>query len=334
MSASFLFILIIEVCLILLVASFLYVFITKDKVAELNKRFDSYSISSTDDKYQSYFDRFFIKLDKFIDKISSILSKSEVLKKYGRMYDKYTNYSELGIKKGIDYVSIKFLISFLFTILYTISSIMRYRFDFMAFIFAFLFCFFLIDVYYKIDFNNKRKQIENDLLSAIIIMNNAFKSGMNVMQAVDIVKSELSGPIRDEFTKISIDIKYGLSIEEVFDRFYNRVNIEDIKYISSSLSLINKNGGNIVRVFNSIEKNFYNKKKIKDELKSLTSSSIFMFRILAIMPFLLILAMLVINPSYFKPLITNTLGRLIIFTIFILYGLYIIVIKKVLKVKL
>ena len=76
-----------------------------------------------------------------------------------------------------------------------------------------------------------------------------------------------------------MDIDYGLSLEVVFDRFYNRVKLEDIKYITSSLSLINKTGGNIVRVFGSIEKNFYDKKKIKDEMNSLTSSSIFIWRL-------------------------------------------------------
>lgn len=75
--------------------------------------------------------------------------------------------------------------------------------------------FFIYDIYLKILYKKRRLIIENDLLSAIIIMNNAFKSGLNIMQAVDVVKNELNGPIQDEFKRISTDISYGLTLETV-----------------------------------------------------------------------------------------------------------------------
>ena len=154
------------------------------------------------------------------------------------------------------------------------------------------------------------------------------------MQAVEIVKEELEGPISDEFKKIYLDMTYGLSIEVVFDRFYNRVKLDDAKYITSSLSLLNKTGGNIVRVFGTIEKNFFNKKKLKQEMQSLTSASIFVFRILCILPFLFILVIYLLNPSYFTPMFTTVMGRILLLFITLFYILYILVIKKVLEVKM
>ena len=80
-------------------------------------------------------------------------------------------------------------------------------------------------------------------------MNNSFKAGSNVTKAVETVIDELDGPIKDEFRKIYIDINYGLSLDVVFNRFYERVKLEDAQYLTSSLSLLNKTGGNIVKVF-------------------------------------------------------------------------------------
>ena len=154
------------------------------------------------------------------------------------------------------------------------------------------------------------------------------------MQAVEIVKEELEGPIADEFKKIYLDMTYGLSIEVVFDRFYNRVKLDDAKYITSSLTLLNKTGGNIVKVFSTIEKNFFNKKKLKQEMMSLTSASIFVFRILCFLPFLFIVIIYMLNPSYFSPLFTTGLGRILLVLIILFYILYIMVIKKVLEVKM
>ena len=163
-------------------------------------------------------------------------------------------------------------------------------------------------------------------------MNNAFKSGMNIIQAVDIVIMELDGPIKDEFKKISMDIQYGLSLEIVFERFYNRVKLDSVKYITSSLSLINKTGGNIVKIFSAIEKNFYDKKKLTDELNSLTASSIFMFRLLVFMPIILFILLLTLNKEYFMPLIATNLGRIVMLVIILLYIIYIFIIKRIMKV--
>ena len=80
--------------------------------------------------------------------------------------------------------------------------------------------------------------------------------------------------------------------------------------------------------------NEYDKKKIKNEMKSLVSSSMFMFRLLIGMPILLCLIILVVNPSFFLPLITTDTGKLIIVLILILYTLYVIVVRKIMKVNI
>lgn len=329
MNTSFIIIILI---LILLLIGFI-IMLFSNIFIDYNTRFINYTITSNKNNSLTLFERLFNTTWKIIKKISKILNKSEVFSKYGNSFNKYISYNEKNIK-GIDYVSIKFIISILFALAYLLTTLYKVEYNIMVLLLVLIISFFILDVYFIIEHKNRRKKIEEDLLSAIIIMNNAFKSGMNIMQAVNIVENELEGAIKEEFKKINIDIKYGLSLETVFERFYNRVKIEDIKYIASSLSLINKTGGNIVKVFGSIEKNYYDKKKIKNEMKSLVSSSIFMFRLLIGMPILLCLIILVVNPSFFLPLIITDTGKLIIVLILILYTLYVIVVRKIMKVNI
>lgn len=332
MEASFVWLLIVQIGLIFIAALLIYIFLKQSFYTNLENRFSNYSLTSSIDEEVPIFEKIYQFIWESIKKLSSLISKSEILKKYSKRFEKYISYEEKDKKSGLDYISIKFLISLILGIIYIISSLIRFNFNYMFLLLIIVSSFFMLDIYFAIEYKNKRKRIENDLLSAIIIMNNAFKSGMNIMQAVSIVESELDGPIKDEFKKISMDIKYGLSLETVFDRFYNRVKIEDVKYITSSLSLINKTGGNIVRVFGAIEKNFYDKKKIKDEMDSLTSSSIFMFRLLITIPIILCLVIFMLNKEFFNPLFTTSIGRIIIVLILLLYSLYILIVKKVMKV--
>ena len=256
------------------------------------------------------------------------------LKKYATKYEKHIKYEDKDSISGMDYIAIKFLVGLAFVLFNILTFMFQVLEISLAIIFiTFFIGFFLPDIFIQIEYQKKRRRIEDDLLKAIIIMNNSFKSGRNIMQAVEIVKNELDGPISDEFKKIYLDMTYGLSIEVVFDRFYNRVKLDDAKYITSSLTLLNRTGGNIVKVFGTIERSFFDKKKLKQEMQSLTSASIFVFRILCFLPLVFILAIYILNPDYFAPIFMTGLGRMILVLIILLYALYILVIKKVLKVK-
>ena len=325
------------ICLEILLITILFILIYILLTAITNtyeKRFEHYTITSIKDNTPTLFERVFSNIWKIIKKISKLLNKSELLNRYGASFNKYINYKDINKIKGIDYISIKFILSICFSIIYLLSTLIKVNYNSIMLLLVFIISFFILDIYFIFEYRNRKKIIESELLSAIIIMNNAFKSGMNIMQAVNIVENELDGAIKEEFKKINLDIKYGLSLETVFERFYNRVKIEDIKSIASSLSLINKTGGNIVKVFSSIEKNFYDKKRIKEEMNSLVSSSIFMYRLLISLPILLSLIIFVINPDYFSPLIKTDIGKIIILLVLILYIIYTFIIKKIMRVKM
>ena len=329
MNISLIILFILQVLLIIILANLLYILFKESRTLSFEDRLSNYSIASVDEQNIPIFERLYNKLWKTIRNLNRLFEKSEIIKKYCKRLNKYINNKE---KNPFDYISIKFLVSIFFGLLYVISSIMNKNYNIMFLIFVMILSFFIVDIYLIIDFKRKRKQIEHDLLNAIIIMNNAFISGMNITQAVEVVSNELTGPIQEEFKKISLDISYGLSLEVVFNRFYERVKIEDIKYITSSLSLINKTGGNIVKVFKSIEKNFYDKKKLIDEMNSLTSSSSFMFKLLCILPLILCLILFILNKEFFIPLITTSLGRILILVIISLFAIYVCVVKKIMKV--
>lgn len=322
--------------IMILILVFLIIYLIRQRrIIALEKRFEKFALISINDHEKSFFDLIVEFFWKQTHRVSKVLSKSVFLKNYSLRYEKHIKYENKDTFTGMDYITIKFFIGILLVILEIVTLMFQVlNVSFMSLLIAFLIGFLVPDIFLQIEYQKRRKKVEEDLLKAIIMMNNSFKSGRNIMQAVEIVKEELEGPIADEFKKIYLDMTYGLSIEVVFDRFYNRVKLDDAKYITSSLTLLNKTGGNIVKVFSTIEKNFFNKKKLKQEMMSLTSASIFVFRILCFLPFLFIVIIYMLNPSYFSPLFTTGLGRILLVLIILFYILYIMVIKKVLEVKM
>ena len=334
MKSAFLSTFLIPIILILLVLGILSFILKQMHSTKLEKRFEAFSLQSNKEQIISIFDEMAILFWKTIHKLSFLFEKSQVLTEYAKKYERFIPFEEKERKESIDYIAIKVIIGIVFVLLNIISIFIHKKTNFITLLCSFLLGFFLPDITLTIKFKNKRKQIEEELLKAIIIMNNSFKSGRNIMQAIQIVKTELEGPIADEFKKIYLDITYGLSLEVVFNRFYERVKLEDAKYIASSLTLLSKTGGNIVSVFESIEKSFFDKKKLQNEMKSLTAASVFVFRVLVSLPLFFSFIIFILNPTYFNPLFSSGLGILLLLAIIFLYINYILVIRKAMKVKM
>ena len=325
---------IIQIISITLLIFLIVVLMRQSKALKYERRIEPFSLNPEVSDL-SFFDKIYILIWKSIRFITTIIGKSKIITKISKKYEKYITFEEKDFKSGIDYISIKILLMLAINCLYFFSLMFRYsKFSIITLLITSILAFYLPNIYLSYMFNRKNRLVEDDLLRALIIMNNAFKSGSNVTQAVEVVMEELDGPIKDEFKKIYIDINYGLSLDIVFKRFYERVKLEDAKYLTSSLALLNKTGGNIVKVFSLIEKSFLERKKLRNELKSLTSQSVFVFRFLLSLPFIFILLILILNPTYFDPLFKYKIGMLVIGIIFLLYMLYLTIVRKLLKVKI
>ncbi|MGN1379480.1 MAG: type II secretion system F family protein [Bacilli bacterium] len=320
------------ICIIFVICAFLFVriFFQVKNV----KRIEDFSISKNNINENSIYDKLYIFFVKLLKRISKYTQKSYFLTNYAKKLDKYLIYNKNKNITSNDYISLKIVYMLFVLILYFITCIIRnININFFVSLLICILSFFIIDVIIIINYKNKRNTIESGLLQAVVIMNSAFKSGKNIYQAINIVRTSLPSPIKEEFDIIAKDLNYGLDLTTVFSRFYDRVKVDEIKYITSSLSLLNKTGGNIVSVFNMIEKHFYDKLKIKNELASLTSSSKMLYRILTFIPFVFVIVIVTLNPTYFNPLITTKIGLVLDIIMLLMYVLYIIIIKKVLKVE-
>lgn len=325
--------LIVNALLILIALIVIVWFIKQAKMFKINKRLNKYSINSD---YESK-SLFGIITDFYINirtSFNKFLSRSSYLKKYSLKYEKFIDKNKPGMHDTMDYVATKFILAFVFLLILLVTVVIQNdHITFLEIILAFTLGFFFLDILLL----GKRKivnhRMENDLLKAITIMNNSFKSGKSIVQTIKIVSEEIDGPLKDEFIQMYDDLEYGLEIEEVFKRFNSRVSLAEVKYITTSLTILNKTGGNIVDVFASIEKTVFNNKKLRDELKNMAASSKALYHILIVVPFILVGAIYILDPGYFNPLFQNALGIMILILILLIYIIYIIMVKRIIRIK-
>lgn len=322
-------IIVIQIVLVFTVITIITLFIRMNDTIKLEKRISRYTIKESRDKYdKSYYDKFFDKYKSFVKG-----QRKKIAKLFPNLVRKYDKYVTDGEVRAADYVTHKIVISFIFVILTIVAMVIQGK---LITLFQ-LFCnmilgFYILDIILFIFNKFKKKQIENDMLRAIIIMNNAFKSGKSTIQAVEIASEKLPKPISLEFRKMHQEMKYGMSVDVVFDRFARRMKLEEAEYLSSSLTILNRTGGNIIAVFNSIEKTLFDKKKLEEELKNLTTVSKLLVKILLIVPIVFVLIIYLLDPNYFDPFFESSIGYMLLGIVFVLFIIYAYLLQRIVKV--
>lgn len=298
----------------------------------IEKRISNHIINPIKDNTVSIIDKIIAIYHKICNRIIKYIDKSVIALKYAKKLDKYAVVATIN-NNGKQILAGKLIIAIIFLLIAIFSTTIQLKLlSPSEIVFPLLVGFFVLDIIYILKYRSFRAKLENDLLSAIIVMNNAFKAGRSISQAIEIVSTEIEGPIGREFSKMSLELSYGLGIDVIFKRFSERINLEEVNYLTASLTILNKTGGNIIEVFSSIEKTLFNKKKLRLELKSLTGSSKIIVYVLFMVPFLFILFISLINSEYFIPFLTTQLGVILAIGMIIYYIIFVICVRKIMRV--
>lgn len=323
---------ILRLVIVIIIVVIIDLILKLNKAIKVERRLARYSIDSIDSDDNSLGDLIKIKYNRFIRRTRKKFKNNNI---FNNKAEKYNKYIMTGDKtEVIDFIITKLILGICFVFLVTISGIIQGKLiDFLEMIISFIIGYYIYDIYLIIYNKRRTKKIKNDMLRSVIIMNNAFKVGKSTLQAVEIASNSLPKPISIEFKKIYQDLSFGISSDIAFSRFSRRVNLEEARYISSSLTILNKTGGNIVAVFSSIERTLFEKKKLEEDLKNSTSASNLIVKVLMIIPLVFTLIIYVLSPNYFDPLFSSTLGYMLLVIIAIMFIIYIYLLNKIMKVK-
>lgn len=317
--------------LFILVGIIIYMF-KYERSLKLENRIDRYSLKAIKDTSLSTFDKIFNKYINLNNKLVRGLRNFKTFEKRAKRYFKYEtilpmfNSYNLLVNKLFSSISLVIVISL-------IKSLRLQLLTGYEFIIVLIIGYFIPNIIYSVLKEKEKTKQENDFLEAVIIMNNSFKAGKSIIQAVKTVVDELGSDLAQVFEVVYQQLNMGNDTEDAFSYLANKLDMEEAYYLSSSITVLNKTGGDVSKVFTNIEKNLKDKRVIKLELKTITASAKLMSDILIILPIVFVTIVTAINHDYFKPLFTNFIGIVLLIIMISLYILYIIIIKKIIRVK-
>ncbi|AJD89494.1 hypothetical protein JMA_01770 [Jeotgalibacillus malaysiensis] len=159
---------------------------------------------------------------------------------------------------------------------------------------------------------NRYEERFNEQLSEVCrLLANASKSGMTVTQGIDLVANEVSSPAKEEFKRMSYELKLGVPLEQVLKKVQERNTSRDFQLFAATLLIQKKTGGNLASTLETMASTLEDRKILHQTIRTMTSEQRYISIIVPAMPIFILLVMNNVMDGFTDPL-TTTPGLIIL----------------------
>jgi tight adherence protein B len=143
--------------------------------------------------------------------------------------------------------------------------------------------------------------------------------GHSLPQAMDAVVREDLVPISVEFNRALIESRLGMPVEEALDGIGIRMASKDFSWIVMAIKIQREVGGNLAEILTTVAATIRERERIRRQVQGLSAEGRLSAWILGIIPPLLGTYLILVRPSYVKPLFTDPIGiALLVLMVFLM----------------
>lgn len=152
---------------------------------------------------------------------------------------------------------------------------------------------------------NKYEERLNSQLSEVCrLLANAARSGMTITQGIDLVAREVNEPARDEFKRLSNELKLGVPFETALRAVQKRNESRDFQLFIATLLIQKRTGGNLATTLETMSNTLEDRKILHQTIQTMTSEQRYISLIVPAMPIFILLFMNNIIEGFTDPLTT------------------------------
>jgi tight adherence protein B len=160
--------------------------------------------------------------------------------------------------------------------------------------------------------SRRQQRFMRQLPDTLQLLSGTLKAGYGVMQALDTVVKEVEDPTAAEFQRALTEARLGLPLEVSLGDMAERIDSDDFRWVVVAMNIQRQVGGNLAELLETVAATLRGREQTRRLIQSLSAEGRLSAIILLALPFLLAVYFLVVNPSYLAPLITTSVGFVIL----------------------
>lgn len=155
--------------------------------------------------------------------------------------------------------------------------------------------------------HRRGKRVEAQLMDAMILMSNALKSGLDIVQGFELVQRDLMPPISEEYGLVLKNYSLGMTFEKALSGMEDRIESRLLSYMIKAINIQRSVGGNMTKIFDRIVENIRDEGKLEEKAQALTAQQRIQSMVVGFMPWAMLVMMWLFQPEvmsayYFSPL--------------------------------
>lgn len=180
----------------------------------------------------------------------------------------------------------------------------------------------------------RRRVINQSLPDALAQIAGAMRAGATFANAIQSMVDENKGPLGQEFGLLLRELRVGARLDEALDNLGERVQSEEMDLVISAALIAQEVGGNLAEILQRLSETIRRKLEMEGKIRALTSQGVLQGRVVTALPFLILLALLFLEPEATRPIFSSVLGWCFLTVILVLQIIGGLAIRRIVRIEI
>jgi tight adherence protein B len=181
--------------------------------------------------------------------------------------------------------------------------------------------------------NKRFEKFEELFPEAIDTLARAVRAGHAFTTALEMITDEVAEPVSGEFRQLFEEQKFGMPVRDALINLTERMPLVDVKFFVTAVMLQRETGGNLAEILDNLSYVIRERFKIQRQVRVYTAQGRLTMALLMGMPPIIVTVMMVLNPSFIKPLFSDPIGHTLLVAGITLQTVGYFVIRKIIRIQ-
>jgi len=159
---------------------------------------------------------------------------------------------------------------------------------------------------------SRLSRLNNQLPDVFEMMSQALRAGHSLAGAIQLIHEQAPAPISTEFGQVYYEQNLGLKIEEALQAMANRVDSLDVRFFVTAVCIQRQTGGDLAEILDNIGGVIRERIELRGLVRGLTAEGRLSGWVLFSLPFLVLTAIMFLNPDYGNTLFVDPIGKIML----------------------
>jgi tight adherence protein B len=171
--------------------------------------------------------------------------------------------------------------------------------------------------------------IQGQLADTLMVIASSMRAGHSFLQSLDSAAKEIDQPAAGEFGRVLREIRLGRDTDDALEALVERVGSQDLEWAVTAIEVQRKIGGNLAEVLETVANTIRERETLRRQMRVLSAESRISVVVLVVLPVLIAIYLMIVNPEYLRTLTTTTPGKIISIAALALMGIGYLWMKRI-----